>query len=92
MNKIGLSTIKPVLIACTQFAEPEENDFNVAGIPDSDLMRASFGYDLGMDSLDFMLFCLELERQLNVRVDIPFINANFNPNLTLAQFLDRVTA
>lgn len=91
MNKIELSTIKQVLIDCTQSAEPRENGFSVASIPDSDLMRASFGHDLGMDSLDFLSFCLELERQLNVRVDIPFINANYNPNLTVDQFLDCVT-
>ncbi|MBR3676325.1 MAG: hypothetical protein IKN71_04250 [Alphaproteobacteria bacterium] len=92
MKKIELSleTIKPVLIACTQCTDNKAQTFNVADIPDSELLAASFEYDLSMDSLDFLMFCTELERQLNIRFDLSVMDTDFAPKLTLVQFLDYV--
>ena len=95
MKKIELSLemIRPVLFECTQSnssAETAEEAFDVTDMPDSDLLAASFGYDLGMDSLDFALFCIEVERKLNVKIDTAIADVNYGPKLTLAQFLNRV--
>ena len=88
MKKIELSLemIKPVLIACTQCTDSGEQAF-IADIPDSELLRASFEYDLSMDSLDFLVFCTELERQFNINVDL---DIDYASKLTVVQFLDYV--
>lgn len=95
MRQLTLANVKPVLFDFLLEAQPAEmsdNPFeqNLPKLEDSTLLQASFNRDLGMDSLDFVLFCFELERKLGIRIDLSILSIDLGSKLTLARFLESV--
>ena len=60
--KVTLKTVKSVLIKF----DLDDEDLNLGKMKDEDFANLSFQNDLMMDSLEFVLFQMEIEKECNV--------------------------
>ena len=95
MRNVTLEEVKPVLFAHVPAAQADELStekpmLDPKTIPDSDLIRSAFIYDLGLDSMEFVLFCLDLERKLDIKIDLTAPDIELDPRLNLGDFLRHI--
>ena len=91
MRKVTLENVKPVLFDHVPATQADEHtELNLETISDSSLLEATFCHDLGMDSLEFVLFCFDLERKLGIKIDLTTKNIDFDSKLNLADFLQHI--
>ena len=91
-QRLSLENVKPLLFKYVH-STPGLNGktvTNIQDLPDSELLQTSFGLDLGIDSLDFVLFCLDLERELDINIDLDILEIDLGSKLTLFDFIERV--